>query len=122
MDIRERLRSALPGAIKSRDAIAVAALRSALAAIENGEAVDASRTPAPVEHPDIAGGVVGLGAGEVARRQLTPTQMEQIVRGEVADRQAAERDYRQAGQREVAERLRGEAEVLLSYLSGASPA
>jgi hypothetical protein len=118
MDIRERLRSALPGAIKSRDTVAVAALRSALAAIENGEAVDASQAPAPVEHLDIAGGVSGLGAGEVTRRRLTPTQMEQIVRAEVTDRQAAERDYRHAGQREAAERLRGEADVLLSYLDG----
>ena len=119
MDLREQLRSALPGAIKSRDTVAVAALRSALAAIENAEAVDAAQTPPPVEHPDIAGGVSGLGAGEVSRRRLTQTEMEQIVRAEVADRQAAERDYRHAGQGEHAERLRGEAEVLLSYLGGA---
>lgn len=118
MDIQERLRSALPSAIKSRDTVAVAALRSALAAIENAEAVDSSQTPPPVEHPDIAGGVSGLGAGEVSRRQLSAMQMEQIVRGEVAERQAAERDYRQAGHRQHAERLRGEAEVLLSYLGG----
>jgi uncharacterized protein len=116
MDIREQLRGALPGAMKARDAVAVAALRSALAAIENAEAVDSSI--APVQHAHIAGGVVGVGAADVQRRTLTQTQMEAIIRAEVSDRQAAERDYRHAGQRERAERLRGEVDVLLSYLSG----
>ena len=36
--VRERLRAALPPALKARDAVAVAALRSALAAIDNAEA------------------------------------------------------------------------------------
>jgi uncharacterized protein len=119
MDVRERLRNALPGAIKARDTVAVAALRSALAAIENAETVDASHALPPVDHPDIAGGVSGLGAGEVSRRRLTHTEMERIVRSEVADRQTAEREYQRAGQRERAERLRGEADVLLSYLGPA---
>jgi uncharacterized protein len=39
-DVRDRLRRALPAAIKARDTVAVAALRSALAAIDNTEAVD----------------------------------------------------------------------------------
>jgi uncharacterized protein len=41
--LRGRLRGALPAAMKARDAAAVAALRSALAAIDNAEAVE----PAP---------------------------------------------------------------------------
>lgn len=40
--LRERLRGALPAAIKARDAAAVAALRSALAAVDNAEAADAA--------------------------------------------------------------------------------
>jgi len=50
-DIRSRLRRALPAAIKARDLPAVAALRSALAAIDNAEAVDITRTPSPMKAP-----------------------------------------------------------------------
>jgi uncharacterized protein YqeY len=45
--LRERLSRALPVAMKARDRVAVAALRSALAAIANAEAVDPSRSPPP---------------------------------------------------------------------------
>jgi uncharacterized protein YqeY len=38
--LRDRLRRALPAAMRARDAPAVAALRSALAAIDNAEAID----------------------------------------------------------------------------------
>jgi uncharacterized protein len=116
--LRERLRGALPRAMKARDAVAVAALRSTLAAIDNAEAVDPARAPAPgAGQVEVAGAVVGLGAGEVERRSLTEAQMEEIVRTEVADRRAAAHDYQRRGRHEQAERLRGEAEVLSSYLS-----
>ncbi|MFF2391084.1 hypothetical protein [Nocardia sp. NPDC058114] len=39
--LRERLRAALKTAMKARDLGAVTALRSALAAIDNAEAIDA---------------------------------------------------------------------------------
>ena len=39
-DLRDRLRRALPVALKAQDRPAVAALRSTLAAIDNAEAVD----------------------------------------------------------------------------------
>ena len=45
-DIRTRLRSALRDALKARDAGAVPALRSALSAIGNAEAVDPVPSPA----------------------------------------------------------------------------
>ena len=97
-DLRERLRRALPVAMKARDRLAVAALRSALAAIDNAGAVDPPRPPpgiggpAPAGsvagHPELAGTVAGVGAAEVERRDLTQAQMEGIVRAEVADREA----------------------------------
>ncbi|HYY77867.1 MAG TPA: GatB/YqeY domain-containing protein [Actinomycetes bacterium] len=116
--LRERLRSALPRALKARDAVAVAALRSALAAIDNAEAVEGP--PAPRQgagHAPIAGTVAGLGAAEAERRSLTDVQVEAIVRAEVAERQAAARDYERAGRQEHAERLRAEAGVLSSLLA-----
>jgi uncharacterized protein YqeY len=117
--LRDRLRGALPEAMKARDTVAVAALRSALAAIDNAEAVGAAQVPPGSGRADIAGAVVGVGAAEVERRSLTDAQVEELVRAEVADRQAAAGHYEHAGHRQRAERLRGEAGVLGAYLDGA---
>jgi uncharacterized protein len=147
-DVRDRLRRALPAAIKARDTVAVAALRSALAAIDNTEAVDLDaagpRPGAPevqadpgVEAeadpgagvgtdavgvgPEFAGTVAGVGAGEVARRTLTAWEMEEIVRAEVAERQLTARLYENAGRLDQAERLRREARLLSAYLDRPEP-
>jgi uncharacterized protein YqeY len=147
--LRDRLSRALPAAIKARDRLAVTALRSALAAIDNAQAVDApqaspgagpsqlagpaasqpedagtgaappERDGAAAGHPDFAGTVAGLGATEVARRSLTEAQVEEIVRTEIADREAAAAGYERGGQPKEAERLRGEAKVLGAYLDRA---
>ncbi|MGH3812657.1 MAG: GatB/YqeY domain-containing protein [Pseudonocardiaceae bacterium] len=115
--VRDRLRAALPEAMKARDSVAVAALRSALGAIDNAEAVDAGRAPQPgAGHARLAGTVSGLGAAEVARRSLSAAEMDDVVRAEVVERHTAARDYERAGHRAHAERLRGEAAVLSSCL------
>ena len=117
--LRQRLRDALTGAIKSRDKVAVAALRSALAAIDNAEAV---QIPQPAgEQLAIEQLRIGVGTAELARRELTEAQIEHIVRGELAEREAAARDYQRAGRIEHAERLRGEIRVLTEQL-GERPA
>lgn len=102
--------------MKARDAVAVSALRSALAAIDNAEAVDVSQAPPAVDHPDVAGSAVGLRATEVQRRSLTEAQVDQTVRAEVTERLAAARDYERLGRREHAERLSAEADVLRRLL------
>jgi uncharacterized protein YqeY len=114
--------------MKARDQQAVAALRSALAAIDNAEAVDATSHPlgpagagdggagVPERAAPVAGAVLGLGAGEVERRSLTAGEMDAIVRREVAERRTAARAYEDAGQSRYAERLRAEAELLGRYL------
>ena len=48
MDVGE-LRKALTAALKARDSVAVAALRSALAAIDNASAVDPTRPRGPTQ-------------------------------------------------------------------------
>lgn len=117
--VRDRLRAALPDAMKARDSVAVAALRSALAALDNAEAVDAARAPQPsAGHPRLAGTVSGLRAAEVERRSLSAAEMGELVRAEVAERHAVARDYERAGHRAHAERLRSEAAVLSSFLGG----
>jgi uncharacterized protein YqeY len=101
--------------MKARDRVAVTALRSTLAAIDNAEAVD---RPATVDDRLAIEQIpLGVGAAEVERRALTPDQVEHIVRTEVAEREAAAHDYERAGRPERAEQLRGEAGVLSAHLS-----
>jgi uncharacterized protein YqeY len=113
--LRQRLRDALPVAMKARDRVAVTALRATLAAIDNAEAVD---RPASADHGlAIERSPVGVGAAEVERRVLTETQVEDIVRAEMAEREAAARDYDRAGRPERAEQLRNEVRVLSAHLA-----
>jgi uncharacterized protein YqeY len=109
------LRRALTAALKARDTVAVAALHSALAAIENAGAVDPMRAPAAGSGP-IAGAVAGLGAAEVARRRLTPTEIRALVATEVEQRRAAAHEYADLGRPDRAERLQAEADVLAAHL------
>jgi uncharacterized protein len=111
--LRQRLRDALPVALKARDRVAVAALRSTLAALDNAEAVAGPASAGPLS---IERSAVGVGAAEVARRELTGADVEEIVRAEVAEREAAASDYDRAGRTDRAEQLRAEVRVLAAYL------
>jgi uncharacterized protein len=116
--LRDRLRDGLPAAIKARDGVAVAALRSALAAIGNAEAVaPPPDSPAEATHAQLAGTVVGVGAAEAERRALSEAEVEEIARAEVDERRTAADAYERAGRPEVARRLRAEADVLGGYLA-----
>lgn len=97
--------------------MAVSALRTALAAIENAEAVRPDEADAPPSGwSHVAGSAAGMGAGDVPRRHLTVVDVEHIVRAEVAERLAAADQYEQRGQSDSATRLRAEAAVLSRYL------
>lgn len=112
-DVRQRLDLALRQALKARDKVAAAALRSALAAISNAEAVTPdSVQPRGAQSPHVAGTSAGLGAAEAARRSLSDREIAEIIRGEIAERESAARDYEQRGHGERAARLRLEAEVI----------
>ena len=120
--VRSRLQIALRAAMKERDATAMSALRSALSAIDNAEAVPSSRLrPAapPSENVPIAGGVAGLGGAEVARRAVTEEEAAAIAADEAADRRAAAGDYRAAGRADRADRLLSEARAIESALKEA---
>jgi uncharacterized protein YqeY len=108
---RARIRRALTAAMKARDATAISALRSALAAIDNAEAPDVSEAPAG-QTGVIAGGVAGLGAGEVARRELSDAEVEAIVRGEITERQSEAGDRERTGHHDRAVVLLAEAAAL----------
>ena len=115
--VRQRLERALRDGLRARDTVAVSALRSALAEIDNAGAVpvDPSQV-AGTSGPHFAGAAAGLGAGEAGRRGLSAAETEEIVRAEIAERRAAACDYEQAGHAGQAGRLRREADVLTSAL------
>jgi hypothetical protein len=115
-DIRTRLRRALGVALKARDAGAVSALRSAMSAIGNAEAVDPAARPGGTGSTHFAGTVAGVGAGEARRRLLTEADADAIVRQEAAEREAAAGEYERGGRAAEAARLREGVQALMAVL------
>jgi uncharacterized protein YqeY len=116
---RERLAVALQQAMLGKDVVAASALRSALAALGNAEAVPPDQLPAAgIGRTPIAGALAGLGAGEAARRNLSAADIAEIVRTEITERQVAATAYQRSGHAERAERLLREAQVLEAALHG----
>ena len=116
--IRDRLRAALRTAMKARDTLAVDAIRTALAAIDNAEAVEIADTTA-FSVSRIAGSVAGVASTEVPRRSLTEAEMAELVEREAADRRSAAEGYEQEGYPKRAAELRDSAAVLDGLLHAA---
>lgn len=115
-DLIGRLRSALTPAMRARDGAAVVAIRSALAAVANAEAVP---TTAPsgtslAIGPETA--APGAGSAEAPRRDLGADEIRAIVAHEVQERRDAADEYERHGRTEQAEQLRTEAAVLAAQL------
>lgn len=103
--------------MKARDTPNRNAIRSALAAIENAEAVavdSADDVVATSEH--IAGAAVGVGAAEVPRRELDEDEMLEIVSAERDERLSAAAELRAAGRADRAADLEAEAAALDAFL------
>jgi uncharacterized protein YqeY len=113
--LRTRLREALVAAMRRRDAAAVSALRSTLAAIDNAEAVDPSHAPSATSGA-IAGAVGGLGAAEVPRVQLSEHEVAALVRAAIDERHDAAAQYERLGQSDRVARLRDEAAALAEHI------
>jgi len=105
LTVWSRLQVALRAAMKERDTVAMSALRSALGAIANAEAVPLTETSAT----------------EVPRRMLTEDEAAAIAAAEAADRRAAARDYQAAGRAERAGRLLREAQAIEAALDITAP-
>jgi uncharacterized protein len=117
--VRERLGLALRESLRTRDAVASAALRSALSAIGNAEAVSADAIPAAgTSSAHIAGAASGLRAADVPRRILSEDEMAAIVRAEITDLEQSADQYARAGHADQAEVLRSQARVLDAVLAG----
>jgi hypothetical protein len=125
-DLRAVMRAALKDAMRSRDRLAVSALRSGLSALDNAEAVPTERSGHSGHSGNsvrvdgdspIAGAAVGLGATETARRELTAEDERALVVAEVAERREAAAEVEAAGHQDRAAELQHEADVLEAALA-----
>ncbi|MFL6169383.1 MAG: hypothetical protein ACJ711_06905 [Ornithinibacter sp.] len=112
--LRERMGVALTAAIKARDRVSVAALRSALSRVANAEAV-------PVDSMPAAGAVeqarLGAGAADAPRRELTEADVRLVVGAEVAEHDRAAQHLLAVGRPDDAARVTAEADVLRALLA-----
>ena len=95
--MEDRLRAALKEAMKSRDPIATATIRSALGAIDNAGSVRVDDLDLPQRSGHIAGSVKGLGAGDVPRMEIDDQQLIEIVQAQVTSREGAADEYEGLG-------------------------
>ncbi|WP_157930477.1 GatB/YqeY domain-containing protein [Glycomyces xiaoerkulensis] len=109
MSVRQALKQDLKQAVKDRDRTAASTLKSALAAIDNAEAVAAVEAD-----PDRPMGEAGLG-GDVARRELGEDGIAAVLRSEVAELRAALAEYERLGKAGKTAELRAALQVLGRY-------
>lgn len=106
--LRDRLRAALLDARRARDAETVATLRTALAALENAEAVPAGPASGAIEDAPL-----GVGATEARRRVLSTADELAVLDDEIASLEEAGEAYadsvpeRAAAARRAAQALTG---------------
>jgi uncharacterized protein len=114
--LRHALRRDLAIAMKAREPDAVAALRTAIAAIDNAEAVPAPEASQAATSSHIAGARAGLGAAEAARLDLSDREQQAILRDQITGYTTEADRYEALGQPDAANRLRTQASVLSAYL------
>jgi uncharacterized protein YqeY len=103
--LRSGLTAGLRQAMLARDAVAIAAIRSLVAAVDNAGAV-------PLEGLNAT--VVGR-SGDVARRVLSADDLAAVLEGEAEERRAAIATYEMGGRGDAADRLRAELRVIDRY-------
>jgi hypothetical protein len=104
-------------ALKARDAEALAALRTAIAAIDNAEAIATTDARRPVTSADIAGASSGVGSTEAVRQSLSPGQLRDIVREQITEYAREADRYDALGQPDAAYRLRHRARILADHVA-----
>lgn len=112
---RDTLRRGLMSARKARDTPRVVALRSALSVIDNAEAPEVATVSACTAGP-FAASVPGVGATEVARLELSDTEIRLLIESEIDERLSAADEFVTAGYHVRAAELRSQAAVLVQTL------
>lgn len=113
--LRAMLRDDLVVAMKARRPEVVSALRTALAAWDNAEAVTVPEVREEGGSEHVAGTRIGIGAAEVERRVLPVEEVRALLRRQVEERVVEAERYESHGRNDAAERLRREAEALRKY-------
>lgn len=109
------MRDDLRSAMKERRTDVVSALRTALATLDNAEAVEASGSAVQgSEH--VAGAASGVGATEAVRRTLTLDDVQGLLRALVEEQESEASRYDSLGQGDAAAQLRAGAAALAAYL------
>ncbi|HEX6055586.1 MAG TPA: hypothetical protein VFY98_07230 [Intrasporangium sp.] len=110
--VRLALRQRLTKALRERDKPTAAAIRSAVAALENAEAVPTSQHPVTATSTHVAGAAIGVGAAEAERLALDEATESAILRAEVDSLIEAAREYESLGRGERAAEARAAADEL----------
>lgn len=113
--LRAVLKADLVTAMKAREIDTIGALRSAIAAIDNAEAVEAPTSTEVATSETIAGATAGVGSTEVERRDLSIAEVQALLSDQMAECEAAAELYASRGQQDAASRLRREADILRKY-------
>lgn len=117
--VRLALRQRLTTALRERDRPTAAAIRSAIAALENAEAVPASQGVAPATSRHVAGAAIGIGAAEAERLALDEAEESAILRAEVDGLLEAAREYESVGHGDRAVEARTAASELSTVVHSA---
>lgn len=104
--IRKQMKAELLQAMKAGRKEEVITLRTLIAAIDNAEAV-------PVEDQPIS--TFGGRNEDVPRRQLTPDDIQQILRREADERRSAAAEYERLGRPDQAEILKAAVVLIERY-------
>lgn len=119
--IRDLLRATLTERMRARDKASVAAVRSALAAIDNAEAVPSGDVgPMCGGSGDVATPALGVGAAEAQRRTLTEDDMRALVAVEADERAQLSRQLGENGASEPAREAFEQATLLRLLLDRAT--
>ncbi|HEX3490437.1 MAG TPA: hypothetical protein VHU92_13890 [Streptosporangiaceae bacterium] len=115
-ELRGALRRDLTAALKARQPDAVAALRIAIAAIDNAQAIAVPAGGPAATSSHIAGASPGAGSAEAARRPLSRDELQAILRGQIDELTREADRYDTLGRAGQAGRLRDQARLLAAYL------
>lgn len=112
--LRDRATTGLRAAMRERDRDAMSALRSLLAAFDNGAAVPSTARAGAIEES-----AIGVGAAEVQRRGLDEDALRAIAQREIAEHLDGATLAADHGEQARADRLRQQAEVVRRLVADA---
>jgi uncharacterized protein YqeY len=109
MQLVVRMKADLLAAMKAKDTVRVATLRTMISALDNATAVQVDTSYVPME---------GM-TPDVPRREVSKDEQLSILAEEAEGRRKAYQQYQELGKTEEAERLRAELAVFADYLGNA---